>query len=171
MIKIILIIANVILMLFLYFLNQWYENEDSKIIAINKKYITNTRKLKEIEQIDKWLAEKVKPNLVQIPSNSEVADLHLIHFFDKYANNYNFSVEKFIYNDEYARFLNIKFSFSRKNYTKLVNFMKLQYKGGYKIIDHFKLDKNILEGELIVIQPFLLPKKKKEETINDVVPQ
>ena len=171
MIKIILIIVNIIFILFLYFLNQWFENEDSKIVTINKKYITNTRKLKEIGKIDKWLGEKVKYNLVQIPLNSEVADLRLIHFFDKYAKNYNFLVEKFIYNDEYARFLNIKYSFSRKNYTKLVNFMKMQYKGGYKIIDYLQLDKNTLKGELIIIQPFLLPKKKKEEHIDDIVPQ
>ena len=171
MIKIILIIVNIILILFLYFLNEWYKKEDSKIITINKKYVANTRKLKEIGKIDKWLVQRVKHNLVQIPLDSEVADLRLIHFFDKYAKTYSFSVEKFIYNDEHARFLNIQYSFSRKNYTKLVNFMKLQYKSGYKIINHFQLDKSTLEGELIVIQPFILPKKRKEEHIDDVVPQ
>ncbi len=171
MIKIIFITINIILIFFLYFLNQWYENEDNKLITINKKYIKKTKKLQEIGKIDKWLEKKVKDKLLQIPANSEVADLRLIHFFDKYAKNYSFSVEKFIYNDEYARFLSIKYSFSRKNYTKLVNFMKLQYKNGYTIVDNLELDKSTLQGGLIIVQPFISSIKKKEEHLDDVVPQ
>ncbi len=168
MMKITLIAINIALAIFLYFLNTWYEQEDIQIQKINKKYVTNTRKLKEIEKIDKWLSAKVKQNLTIIPKDSQNADLKLIAFFDTYAKKYTFQVEKFIYNDERAHFLNIKYSLPRENYKYLVQFMQQKYKGGYKILQNFAVDKATLQGELILVQPYLTAKKKKEAIVDDV---
>ena len=167
--KISFIVINVILAIFLYFLNIWYEQQDIKIQKINKKYISDTRKLKEIKKIDNWLNENVKYNLIKIPKNSENADIKLIHFFDVHAKEYSFQVEKFIYKDEMAHFLNIKYSISRENYNNLLKFMRQEYKGGYLFIKSLKMEKAILKGELIVVQPYPSKIKKiKDRSLEDV---
>ena len=170
MIKITLIIINIVLTLFLYFLNQWFSAEEIKINNINQRYIKNTRKLQEIKKIDRWLVKKVKSKLLHTPNSIEVADLRLIEFFDRFATNYNFKVKKFIYHDKYAHYLSINYTIPRNNYIKLVDFMKLHYQDGYKVIDNFVLNKTTLQGELILVQPFLT-KIKKQEHINEIVPQ
>ncbi len=170
MIKITLIIINIVLTLFLYFLNQWFSTEEIKINNINQRYIKNTRKLQEIKKIDRWLVKKVKSKLLHTPNSIEVADLRLIEFFDRFATNYNFKVKKFIYHDKYAHYLSINYTIPRNNYIKLVDFMRLHYQDGYKVIDNFVLNKTTLQGELILVQPFLT-KTKKQEHINEIVPQ
>ena len=170
MIKITLIIINIVLTLFLYFLNQWFSTEEIKINNINQRYIKDTRKLQEIKKIDNWLVKKVKSRLLHTPNSVEVADLHLIEFFDRFATNYNFKVKKFIYHDQNAHYISINYTIARNDYSKLVNFMKLHYKDGYKVIDNFVLNKTTLEGELILVQPFLT-KIKKQEHIDEIVPQ
>lgn len=171
MIKISFIAINVVLAIFLYFLNIWYGQEDIKIQNINKKYVRDTRKLQEIKKIDKWLHENVKQNLRTIPKSSEIADMKLIRFFDTHAKEYSFQVEKFIYKDETAHFLNIKYSISRDNYKRLLKFMNQEYKGGYLFIKSFNLEKAIVKGELIVVQPYPSKKNKTIERSLEDVPQ
>ncbi len=161
--KIILISANIILVIFLYFLNIWYEDEDVKIRQINKSYTENIRKLDKLAKINRWISENVKQNFIPFPDSAQNADLKLISFFDTYATKYSFQVQKFIYKDKYAHFLNIKYTLPRSNYTKLVQFMKQKYKSGYKMLQSFNVDKDTLQGELIIIQPYLLEEKKKKK--------
>jgi len=170
MIKIMFITINITLAIFLYFLNIWYNQEDIQIQKINKKYVRNIRKIKEIEKIDTWLRKEVQQNLIKIPKDSQKADLELIAFFDRYAKKYTFQVVKFIYKDKYAHFLNIKYSLPRENYKYLVQFMQQKYKGGYKILQNLAVDKATLQGELILVQPYLTV-EKKQEPIADDVPQ
>lgn len=164
--KITLIAINIILAIFLYFLNIWYKQADIQIQKISKKYVINTRKLKKIEKIDKWFSTKIKQNLIIAPKDSQKADLNLINFFDNYSKDYTFEIEKFIYNDEYAHFLDVKYTLPRENYEYLIQFMQQKYKNGYIMLKNFMLDKDMLKGELILIQPYLTP-KKKEPIIND----
>jgi len=170
MIRITILIINIVLTFFLYFLNQWFSSQEIKISNINQKYIKNTRKLREIKKIDTWLAKKVKSKLLHTPNSIEVTDLRLIEFFDRFATNYNFKVKKFIYHDKNAHYLSINYTIPRNNYVKLVDFMKLHYQGGYKVIDNFILNTTTLQGELILVQPFLTKVKKKEH-IDEIVPQ
>ena len=171
MVKIAFIIMSVVLAIFLYFLNVWFEEEDFQIEKINKKYIEDTRKLKNISKIDSWLHEKVKNNLKELPKDSKTADFKLIKFFDTYAKKYNLKVEKFIYKDDLAHFLKIKYVISRENYNALNKFLKQEYKGGYIMLKNFKIDKSTLSGDLILIQPCLSQMIKKREVEEDVVPQ
>jgi len=170
MVKIAFIIMSIVLAIFLYFLNVWFEEEDFQIEKLNKKYIEDTRKLKNISKIDSWLHEKVKNNLKELPKDSKTADFKLIKFFDTYAKKYNLKVEKFIYKDDLAHFLKIKYVISRENYNALNKFLKQEYKGGYIMLKNFKIDKSTLSGNLILIQPFLSHIIKKREVV-DVVPQ
>ena len=171
MIKISFIVINVVLAIFLYFLNIWYEQQDIKIQKINEKYISDTRELQEIKKIDNWLNENVKQNLITIPKNTEEADIKLIHFFDTHAKEYSFQVEKFIYKDEMAHFLNIKYSISRGNYNNLLKFLKQEYKSGYLFIKSFNIEKTKLNGELIVVQPYPSKNKKTNKRSLEDVPQ
>jgi len=170
MVKIAFIIINIVLAIFLYFSTIWFEEEDFQIEKLNEKYIKNTRKLKNISKIDSWLHENVKKNLKELPKDSKVADLKLIKFFDTYAKKYNLKVQKFIYKDDLAHFLMIKYVISRKSYKVLNKFLKQEYKGGYVLLKNFKIDKSTLSGDLILIQPFLSHIIKKKEIV-DVVPQ
>jgi len=169
--KISFIVVNTVLAIFLYFLSIWYEQQDIQIQQINKKYISDTRKLKEVKKIDDWLNENVKSTLMQIPKSAQTADIDLIHFFDTYAKEYSFQVEKFVYKDETAHFLDIKYSISRDNYNKLLKFMKQKYQGGYLFIKSFTIEKTLLNGELTVVQPYPVKNKKTIERDLEDVPQ
>jgi len=171
MMKISIIAANIVLAIFLYFLTLWYEQQDIQIQQINKKYRSDIRKLKEVKRIDDWLKKNVKQNLKKIPNSSEIADIQLIHFFDTHAKEYSFQVEKFIYKDEKAHFLNIKYAISRDNYKSLLKFMKQEYKGGYLFIKSFNIEKAMVKGELIVVQPYPSKNKKTIERSLENVPQ
>jgi len=160
--KVILIGLNVMLVVFLYFLTIWYQEEDIKIRQINKTYTEDIQKLKKLAKINKWINANVKQNFTRFPNSSQDADLQLIAFFDTYAKKYSFQVEKFIYKDKYAHFLDVKYSLPRDNYKNLVQFMQQKYKGGYKMLQNFNLDKDTLNGELILIKPYLSDEKKKE---------
>jgi len=163
--------VNIILAVFLYFLTLWYKQESVAMNETNKNYIRNTKKLQDIKKIDQWLQSKVKKHFVKIPENLQKADLKLIAFFDAYAKEYNFEVEKFIYKDEYAHFLDIKYSLSRGDYKNLMQFMQQQYQNGYILFKKFLIDKDTVKGELQVVQPYPTKEPKKKEMIIDDVPQ
>jgi len=169
--KISIIAANKALAIFLYFLTLWYEQQDIQIQQINKKYRSDIRKLKEVKKVDDWLNKNVKQNLKKIPNSSEIADIQLINFFDTHAKEYSFQVEKFIYKDEKAHFLNIKYVISRDNYKSLLKFMQQEYKGGYLFIKSFNIEEAIVKGELVVVQPYPSKNKKTKERSLEDVPQ
>jgi hypothetical protein len=170
MVKIGFIIMSIVAALFLYFLNIWFEEENLQIERLNKKYIKNTRKLKNISQINSWLNTKVKKNLKELPKDSKSADLKLIDFFDSHAKEYTLKVKKFIYKDDFAHLLTISYTLSRENYKTLNKFIKQEYKSGYILLQNFKIAKSTVSGDLILVQPYPSKKVKKSEVI-DVVPQ
>ena len=171
MIKISLIIINVTLIVFLYFLNIWFEEENFQIQKLNQKYIADMHKLKDISEINSWLDTKVKKNLNELPKDDSSADLKLIEFFDSHAKTYSFKVKKFIYKDNLAHFLTIQYTISRENYNLLKKFVKQQYKDGYILLKKFKITKSTLSGELTLVQPYPFYKIEKNKEAVDNVPQ
>lgn len=171
MIKIIFSTVSIILVIFFYFLNIWYEQQNLKIEKLNREYKSEIKKIKEIQQINSWLRQSVKQDLKKIPRSAEDADANLIHFFDMYAKTYSFKVDKFIYEDEKAHYINLQYQIPRDNYKKLLQFMNQEYHNGYFFIKSFTIDQTVLQGELIVIQPYFVKKDKTQEGKVADVPQ
>lgn len=171
MIKTVFSTVSIILVIFFYFLNIWYEQQNLKIEKLNSEYKSEIKKIKEIQQINSWLRQSVKQDLKKIPRSAEDADANLIHFFDMYAKIYSFKVDKFIYEDDKAHSINLQYQIPRDNYKKLLQFMNQEYHNGYFFIKSFTFDKAVLQGELIVIQPYFVKKDKTEEGKVADVPQ
>ena len=171
MIKTVFSTVSIILVIFFYFLNIWYEQQNLKIEKLNSEYKSEIKKIKEIQQINSWLCQSVKQDLKKIPRSAEDADANLIHFFDMYAKIYSFKVDKFIYEDDKAHSINLQYQIPRDNYKKLLQFMNQEYHNGYFFIKSFTFDKAVLQGELIVIQPYFVKKDKTEEGKVADVPQ
>jgi len=171
MIKIIFSTTNVILAIFLYFLNIWYEQQNLKIEKLNREYNSEIKKIKEIKQINSWLRQNVKQDLKKIPKSAEDADANLIHFFDMYAKTYSFKVDKFIYEDNKAHYINLQYQIPRDNYKILSQFINQEYPNGYFFLKSFTIDNAVLQGELVVMQPYFVKKDKIEEEKATDAPQ
>ena len=155
MTKIFFITLNIILIFSLYFLDTWYEEETALVKKINKKYTKNIKELRTITKINKWLQTEVKGDLIPLSKESEYIDLQLIKFFDMYASKYNFKVKKFIYKDHFAHFLEIEYTLPRDSYKKLISFLHQKYGTGYRVLKSFKVDQNSLNGEMLLVQPYI----------------
>jgi len=171
MIKIILAFVFILFASSLYFFDTWLKEENGHIHKINQKYQDNTRKLKEIIRINKWLEATLKKELKNVPQIAENADMQLIEFFDKYAKKYNFQVQKFIYKDKFGHFLDIKYSLPRANYNKLLAFLQQNYTQGYLILKKLNISQGNVEGELVLMQPFASKIQQQTQGVLDDVPQ
>ncbi|HIP54520.1 MAG TPA: hypothetical protein EYH11_03525 [Sulfurimonas autotrophica] len=164
MIKIIFTTVSVILAISFYFLKIWYEEQNLEIEKLNREYTSGIKKIKEIHKINSWLRQNVQKNLKKIPKSAEDADERLIQFFDMYAKTYNLVVDRFIYEDEKAHYINLQYKISKKNYKKLLQFMNQEYQGGYFFIKSFAVDKKVLQGKLIIIQPYFAKETSKGQS-------
>jgi hypothetical protein len=154
MIKPIIILLNLSLSILLISLISWFEFKESEINSINSKHLRNIQKLKKIPNINKAIEKNLRPTLKILPKTSAEADLKLITFFDKNNNQYNFSVTKYIYNDNIAHYLEIKYSIERDKREKLLNFKSLKFLSGFIQFKEFNLKDSYLNGTLLLIQPY-----------------
>jgi len=132
----------------------WFEQEEIKVQSINRQHLQEIKKLRKISKINGWLDKVVKPSLSATPTDANASDEPIVNFFDEYANEFNFQVDKYIYNDENTHNLNIKFSISRNELEKLEDLMKLKYKKGFLQFNDFQLKEKLIKGELQIVQPF-----------------
>ncbi len=154
MIKIIIICINFFISILLVSLISWFETKKDEINFINSKHLRDIEKLKKIPYINQVIEKNLRPTLKVLPKTSEEADLKLIKFFDKHSDKYNFSVDKYIYHDHVAHYLEIKYSIDRDEHKALYNFMHLKFLGGFIKFHKFDVKKSTFTGQILLIQPY-----------------
>ena len=135
-------------------LASWFETEELQVQSINRQHLQEIRKLRKISKINSWLDKVVKPSLSKTPTDANASDGPIVNFFDEYAYEFDFEVDKYIYDDENTHNLNIKFSISRDQQETLENLMKLKYQKGFLQFNNFEVKDKLIKGELKIVQPF-----------------
>ncbi|MCW8822289.1 MAG: hypothetical protein OQK45_08670 [Sulfurovum sp.] len=154
MIKTFTIILSVVLVVLMIDSISWFEQEQEKIETINKKHIEDIEKLKKIKQINVWLDSIVKSKLKILSESEDEAEYHLVNYFDDNTEVYNFQVNRYMYNDNDAKNLNITYSVDRDNTSKLNTLMSILYKDGFLQFRKFEMNKKNIKGEIQLIQPY-----------------
>ncbi len=154
MIRIAIITTGFIISVLMMAVTHWFEIEQTKVERINQEHLSEIRRLRKIAQINKWLDRVVKPSLAALPKNETLSEASLVAFYDKYANDLNFEVEKYIYSDENSHNMDIKFNVERTDKVSLEKLMNLKYKSGFLRFARFKLEKKAVAGSLQLVQPY-----------------
>ena len=153
-VKIAIATFGFVVAILMFALASWFEIEEIKVKSINRQHLQEIKKLRKISKINSWLDKVVKPSLSATPTDANASDKPIVNFFDEYSYEFNFEVEKYIYNDENTHNLNIKFSISRNEQERLEDLMKLKYKKGFLQFNDFEVKDKLVKGELQIVQPF-----------------
>jgi len=153
-IKLVAISMGFVLSVLMIALVSWFETEEQKVEAINQQHLQEIKRLQKISKINKWLDKVVKPSLAKTPSDANRSDEPIVQFFDQYADEFHFQVQKYIYKDENTHNLNIEFELLRDEKKALEKLMTLKYKRGFLQFNHFKVRDEKVLGELQIVQPF-----------------
>jgi len=90
----------------------WLEEQSQNIDTLNRQYVKDIEKLRAIAQINSFIESEITPFMVDEQNNSTEMDKKLIYFASENQNRYKLLVEKFIYEDELAK--NIDLSCNRE---------------------------------------------------------
>ncbi len=170
MLKITLIFVNMAISVLLLSLISWFEVKEAEIRSINSKHKRDIQKLKKIPSLNAAIEKYVRPALKIQPKNAQEADLKLIRFFDEYAKKYDFKVDKYMYSDDIAHYLDITYSLQRSEKKNLNNFMKTFFKSGFIQFKEFQAKGETLDGKIQLVQPYTNPTPLVEK-VSDDVPQ
>ena len=151
--NIIFITINLVFIVLLLSLIDWFEKEEFKVKSINKQYTENIKKMEKVSQINKWVYDDIFPIIKRKQNASQNSDENLITFFDDNADKYNFIVDKYIYSDSLSKNIDLSYSINIDDKEKLTNFINIKYKSGFLQFRELKMDKKSLSGTLQVIQP------------------
>ena len=132
----------------------WFETEEQKVEAINQQHLQEIKRLQKISKINIWLDKVVKPSLAKTPSDANRSDEPIVAFFDQYAPEFHFQVQKYIYEDKNTHNLDIKFELLRDEKEALTKLMTLKYKRGFLQFNNFRVKDEKVLGELQIVQPF-----------------
>lgn len=153
MIKIVAISLALVLSVLMLALSNWFTQEEAIVSKINQEYKSEIQKLKKIKSINEWLDKIVKPELDKVPLDIENSDEDLVRFFDKNAENFNFKVNKYIYENEKTHNIDITFEILRNDKDRLTEILQLKRNIGFIQFKSFTLKDKKLTGELRIIQP------------------
>jgi len=154
MVRILFVGFLLIVSVFLYALSTWFDNETVKVHKINRQHTVEIRRLHKITKINNWLDTYVKPYLAKIPTDANQSDDPIINFFDKYATDFQFQVDRYIYKEKDTHNLKVNFVLALKNKPYLEELMKLQYPQGFLQFTNFQMKDHILRGDLLIVQPY-----------------
>ena len=154
MIKVFAITLSIVLVVLMIDLISWFEQEQEQIETINKKHMEDIKKLKKIKQINVWLDSIVMSKLEILSESEDEAEYHLVSYFDDNAEVYNFQVNRYMYNDNDAKNLNISYNIDRNNTSNLNTLMSILYKDGFLQFKKFEMDEKNIKGEIQLIQPY-----------------
>jgi hypothetical protein len=151
--KIILATLLGVCSILLFSLNGWFRSEITVLQNINQKHIQEMRRLHKIEKINRWLDAVVKPSLQNLPKDAQENDANLVQFFDLYAEDFHFVVEKYLYDDKNSHNLDINFEIPREEKETLLELMKLHFPNGFLRFKSFQILGTKIKGTLQLIQP------------------
>ena len=154
MIKTFTITLSIVLVVLMLGSISWFEQEQEKIETINKKHIDDIEKLKKITQINAWLDGIVRSKLKVLSEKEDEAEHHLVSYFDNNVEKYKFKVNRYMYNNNNAKNLDISYSVDRNDTGKLNTLMSILYKDGFLQFKKFGMNDKNIKGEIQLIQPY-----------------
>lgn len=131
---------------------EWFEAKRLQTEQITGVYRDHIRELQNMNDTNKWLKNVVIPYFASMPLSKRDAELDMIHFYDQYAQRYNFGVSQFIYYDTSAK-MDVSFDFDPKNQDDIDRFLALRYDSGFIQIKEFTTEEGTISGILTIIQP------------------
>jgi len=143
-----------LIFVFLMAIATWLEEQSQKIDALNKQYVKDIKKLHTIAQINSFLESEIVPFIVDEQNNSTETDKKLIYFFDENQNRYNLLIEKFIYEGDSVKSIDLSYAMERGKKDLLNDFLSIEHKDGFLQFREFKLSAKELSGRLQVAQPY-----------------
>jgi len=155
MMRIFLITVLFALSVILYGVSEWFKVESSQIASINKRHQNEIEKLKKIAKINMWLEHHTKSYFQQLPQTSESGDKELVTFYDKYATEFNFKINRFIYSGEGTTHnLDLSFFLERSLKKEIEELVVLHYRKGFLKFSRFEVTKDKISGTLKIVQPY-----------------
>lgn len=170
MLKIVFIFVNLAISVLLLSLISWFEVKEDEIKSINSKHKRDIQKLKKIPALNASIEKYVRPALKIQPKSPQEADLKLIQFFDAYMQEYDFVVNKYVYHDNIAHYLEIDYTLLRSDRKNLNDFMKTSFKSGFIQFKEFEVKGTTLHGTIQLVQPYTNPIPLVQK-VSDDVPQ
>jgi len=154
MIKIVITTIFLVVSVFLLALSSYFEQEQHAIEKINKKHIENIKKLDKIAQINTWLDTIIKSKLGTFSQNEDEAEYHLVTYFDRYVEKYHFQVNRYIYDKDDAKNLDISYEIKRNDTKALDALMSIEYENGFLQFNQLEMDSKSVKGSIRLIQPY-----------------
>lgn len=131
---------------------QWLESQQAQVEQITQQNRDTIRELQNINNTNQWLRKIVIPYFSTIPMSNRNAELDMIHFYDRYAHQYDFKVSQFIYYDTSAK-MDVGFTFTPKSPDDIDRFLALRYENGFLQIQTIASKEGVISGILTIIQP------------------
>jgi len=129
----------------------WFEDEEQKIISINKAHLKDINTLNKIKEINIFLKQNKQLSTIKSETNLQ-ADKQLVKFFDKYSKQYNFKIDRYITQDSVAKYLQIKYKLIQDNNNNFINLLMLDYKSGFLEFEKLDIRDNIIKGQIKLVQ-------------------
>ena len=152
--KLIFITVSMIFAMFMLATIPWFEKEMQKIEQINRAHTAKISKIKKFSEISSWLNKTVKQSMLDNQVDAEKAEHNLVFFYDKYADLYNFRLNKYIINDTISKSLSIYYTLKRDNQRIVKSFIYLDYGDGFLKFQNFHINSREINGNFLLIQPF-----------------
>ena len=152
MIKILIVSFNFALSVLIVTLIFFFDEDRNKVELMNKECEENIIKLQKIAQINLWISSDITPEYMAKESNFNNTGENFIDFYQENQNNYNLIVDKYIYNDDISKNIDLLFAIDTNNKSKLINFIHLEYKYGFVQFRKFKLDNQGINGQFQLIE-------------------
>ena len=132
---------------------EWFKQDEANLKALNSTYIKDIEKLEKISHINQWLESRVIPNIKERLCEAEEADKNLIEFYDLNKEAYNLYINKYIYEGNDTKNMELSYDISTHDKTKLIEFLMLRQETRFFQFKELCIDNNRVVGVVEVTQP------------------
>jgi len=132
---------------------EWFKQDEASLATLNSTYIKDIEKLEKISHINQWLESAVIPNIKERSCEEEEADKNLIEFYDLNKEAYNLYINKYIYEGNDTKNMELSYDISTHDKTKLIELLMLRDDNRFFQFKELCIDKDRVVGVIEVAQP------------------
>lgn len=151
--RVILATINLILGVLAFILIAWFDEQETKIEALNKKHEQEILKIKKVTQVNGWLKGSLAPMAVSQQASLEDGALNLVRFYDDYTQKYNIKLEKYFYEDGVMQKMDLAYKVDANDSKTLKELTKMDYPHGFLQFTELKSNQDSITGKIQLIQP------------------
>lgn len=130
----------------------WFEQEEIKIENINKKHLSEIKRLEKIPHINDWIESSILPKVKLLPSNLEEGTLNIVRFYDTNAYNYNMIVDRYFYKEDISENIDFTYSVKRDDTAMLRGIFEIDYIDGFLQFLELKTSQKNISGKIEIVQ-------------------